>query len=530
MIYCFRTQLPITVLAIFSIFIVATPSVAQIIPLNQDFESYSDNAITARRIAIVPGPPDVTYSFVAPAAITGSVYMSLGVPPGGLFRPGKAFTFNLGTAGAIPGAGQPGAADYRIHFTSSADTNTKIGNFAMQSMYLAIGAGNTENVFIQGFRAGRLSAIAFISLSSNSLISSNSPTDLSYNGTDAYSGTYISFGTNWQFLDGLRFVVSNTSIPLSIDDINFTDPTNYPPSTQASGVTFNNNTGFSSGINWTPGNGDSTIVFIDQTNTGAPVPSDYTYYTANTNFGTGSQIGSSGWYCVYKGIGNNVNVSNLTLATTYRVMAISYNGAYGFESYITTAGTNIGNFTTLTFPLPVQFGNVEAKARNCNVEVSFETFTETDNNHFVIERSRDGNSWDSLAALAGKGTSGTRTQYNYTDHFPQNGQSYYRIKQVDEDHNYKYSKILLVKNDCSSAQMIQVYPNPARDKFQIVLFKADDKAAIFIYNMAGQRMSPAITGYAGKRMVNMAGMPDGSYFLKVISLDKVFTQVITILK
>jgi len=60
------------------------------------------------------------------------------------------------------------------------------------------------------------------------------------------------------------------------------------------------------------------------------------------------------------------------------------------------------------------------------------------------------------------------------------------------------------------------------------LQEADDKAAI--YDMAGQRMSPAITAYANKRIVNMNEMPDCTYLLKVISLDKVFTQVITILK
>lgn len=530
MIHRCRTQLPAIALAIFSLFSIAIPSVAQVIPLDQNFESHGDNVISTRRISVVPGPPDMTYSFVSPVTISGPNYMSVGVPSGSLFGPGKAFTFNLGAGGVIPGTGQVGTADFRIHFTSVADTNAKIGNYGLLSMYLAIGAGNSQTVTIQGFRAGALKAQAQVILSSNSPDAVFSATDLSYVGTDAYSGATISFGTNWQFLDGLRFTMQTNTMPLSIDDIDFGDPVSFSPGTQASAISFNNNTGVSAGINWVRGSGDSTIVFIKQTNTGAAVPSFGTYYTANSNFGVGAEIGSSGWYCIYKGKGATTTVSNLSLATAYRVMAISYNGSFGHEAYNTGVGTNIGNFTTLVFPLPVDFGNMEAKALNCKVQVSFETFTETNNSHFVIERSRDGNNWDSIVAVQGRGTSVTRTQYRYTDHFPLHGKSYYRIRQVDEDHRYKYSKILLVKNDCLAKQMIQVYPNPAKDNLQVVLLEADDKAAIFLYDMVGQRISPVIATNANRRIINTTPIPNGTYLLKVVSLDNVFTEVITVLK
>jgi len=120
------------------------------------------------------------------------------------------------------------------------------------------------------------------------------------------------------------------------------------PTTQATNLTFASTTTTVTSASWTNGNGTSRAVFISAATSGSPAPVDATTYTANTVFGSGTQIGTTGWYCVYNGTAATVNLTGLTAATTYRVMTVEYNGTPGYEKYLTTAGTgNPANITTL---------------------------------------------------------------------------------------------------------------------------------------------------------------------------------------
>lgn len=111
------------------------------------------------------------------------------------------------------------------------------------------------------------------------------------------------------------------------------------PTTQATNVSFSTINPDGGTINWTNGDGEKRAVFIKETTTGEPAPVDDTTYTANTVFESGSQIGGSGWYCVYNDTGTEVTVTNLDSATTYRTMVIEYNNSAGSEAYLTDTAT-----------------------------------------------------------------------------------------------------------------------------------------------------------------------------------------------
>ena len=118
------------------------------------------------------------------------------------------------------------------------------------------------------------------------------------------------------------------------------------PVTQATNVTFTNTTATGTTASWTNGSGSSRAVFIAQASTGSPLPVNSTTYTANTAYTSGTQIGGSGWYCVYNGTGSTVNITGLTAGNTYRVMAVEYNGPAGSQNYLTTTATNNPNNVT----------------------------------------------------------------------------------------------------------------------------------------------------------------------------------------
>ena len=124
------------------------------------------------------------------------------------------------------------------------------------------------------------------------------------------------------------------------------------PATQASNIQFGNVQQTQMDVSFTNGSSCKQAAFMMQGTAGAVSPVNLTTYTANPLFGSGSQVGTSGWYCVFNGTGSNFSVSNLAPNTTYRVMVCAYNGYAGAEVYNITSGTgNPANQTTLP-PIP----------------------------------------------------------------------------------------------------------------------------------------------------------------------------------
>ncbi|MXV17052.1 YDG domain-containing protein [Hufsiella ginkgonis] len=140
---------------------------------------------------------------------------------------------------------------------------------------------------------------------------------------------------------------STKTYTVNVTRNDYVTPTN--PSTQ---VTFTNIATTSATVSWTvpsSGGGTARAAFIKATSTGSPAPANNTTYTANTVFGSGTQIGTDGWYCIYNGTGSTVNVTGLSEGTAYRVKVVEYNGTAGLEKYSPAPGANNpNNFTTLS--------------------------------------------------------------------------------------------------------------------------------------------------------------------------------------
>jgi hypothetical protein len=129
------------------------------------------------------------------------------------------------------------------------------------------------------------------------------------------------------------------------------------PTTQANTVTFSSVSSATMTVGWTNGNGSGRIVFVKQANTGTTTPVDNTVYTANSAFGSGTQIGTSGWYCVYSGTGTSVSISNLSGSTDYIAQVFEYNSSGSSFSYLTSSAVNNPKAqTTTTAPTEITLG------------------------------------------------------------------------------------------------------------------------------------------------------------------------------
>jgi gliding motility-associated-like protein len=152
---------------------------------------------------------------------------------------------------------------------------------------------------------------------------------------------------------------------------------NAPVYTPSTNITFTNTanvtTTATTTVSWTNGNGAFRAVFMALANTGNPLPVDGTTYTAHTIFGSGTQIGTSGWFCIYNGTGTTVDITNLTQGTTYRVMVVDYykGTSTETESYLTT--TAAGNPANL--PITATTGSLTALNTTYGTASSSSTFS-----------------------------------------------------------------------------------------------------------------------------------------------------------
>jgi len=104
-------------------------------------------------------------------------------------------------------------------------------------------------------------------------------------------------------------------------------------------------------LRWERGTGDRCLVFAKQASSGTAAPADGTGYIADCEFGFGSQIGTTGWFCLYNGRSDSVNVTGLLSNTLYSFHIFEYSGNFGSEDYMTdlTGNGNPGIFSTNNF-------------------------------------------------------------------------------------------------------------------------------------------------------------------------------------
>jgi PKD repeat protein len=105
-------------------------------------------------------------------------------------------------------------------------------------------------------------------------------------------------------------------------------------------------------LKWNRGNGDRCILFAKEGTSALSSPVNNTTYFANPAYGDGSPIGSTGWYCIYKGEADSVILTGLSPEKDYTIHAIEFQGQTGSELYATTinlSNDNLGVFSSGIF-------------------------------------------------------------------------------------------------------------------------------------------------------------------------------------
>jgi len=125
----------------------------------------------------------------------------------------------------------------------------------------------------------------------------------------------------------------------------------------------------------------------------------------------------------------------------------------------------LGTINSAQTPLPIEWLSFEAQSKGLVVDLSWSTATEKNNRLFEVQRSTNGSDWLLLGTRKGAGNSAVERHYDFQDELPAEGLYYYRLKQVDENGTFAYSKIISVKNE--SIQAFSISPNPSGNELRI---------------------------------------------------------------
>lgn len=162
-------------------------------------------------------------------------------------------------------------------------------------------------------------------------------------------------------------------------------------------------------------------------------------------------------------------------------------------------------------PNPVSLISFDATREAQTAVLTWATAEEINSDRFEVEHSLNGKNWQMIGKVAAGGNSSDKQWYSFTDVNPANGANLYRLRMVDRDGTFDYSRVKSLEFDISIETAL--YPNPVAER---LLLKTDDLAKISrvqLFNAVGIAViqSDRVTS-AG---LDVRNLPAGLYVVKV---------------
>ncbi|MEJ2506974.1 MAG: hypothetical protein P8Y81_12005, partial [Ignavibacteriaceae bacterium] len=138
------------------------------------------------------------------------------------------------------------------------------------------------------------------------------------------------------------------------------------------------------------------------------------------------------------------------------------------------------------------------------INLQWRTETEVNNYGFEVERknsSTQNGQWQTLAFVQGHGNSNSPKDYSFIDEGITSGKYSYRLKQIDNDGKYEYSKPIEVDlGIVNTYELSQNYPNPFNPITTISFtISSANTVKLSVFNSIGDFHSPnsKISGFGG---------------------------------
>lgn len=191
---------------------------------------------------------------------------------------------------------------------------------------------------------------------------------------------------------------------------------------------------------------------------------------------------------------------------------------------------NVVNINSTDAPLPVQWRSFTASQTPSGNQLRWSTATEVNNNQFEVQRSNNGRTFETIGVVKGKGNSQKVTNYAFTDEVVSKGTVFYRLKQIDFDGKFEYSKTVSITVATPTSGISQLSPNPFSNEMNVTIKAASSgTASVVVMDMVGKvhhSFTSEVNSGAQTIRFETADMPDGIYFVRATINGETFTQKI----
>ena len=164
--------------------------------------------------------------------------------------------------------------------------------------------------------------------------------------------------------------------------------------------------------------------------------------------------------------------------------------------------------------LPVTINDIDGTTDGCNATIKWSYSNERNLNHFEIESSTNGIDFSKLSKVE---LSSAISQGNFATTLNQGtGKTFYRLKIIDNDGSFIYSKVIRVVTNCNADKRVKVFPNPVNTnqilKVNITGYTGNVKGDL--YTATGQLVKSYILKN-GSNDLSVLNLPQSIYSLRV---------------
>ncbi|MCE7042808.1 T9SS type A sorting domain-containing protein [Dyadobacter sp. CY312] len=230
--------------------------------------------------------------------------------------------------------------------------------------------------------------------------------------------------------------------------------------------------------------------------------------------------------------GNPISGQTANQLTVNDIQFPADNGTYSSNIYLNDCilASNQINVVVDCKPLPVTLSRFTAVSHENHVQLDWETTYESKSSGFSIERSLDANQWISIGFVKSMGNEETTYDlraYSFKDYDLQTGELLYRLKNIDLDGSYSYSRIrsVVIKGNKS---LVEIFPNPVS---QVLLVKNSSQEAKFnLLDLSGRIVHrfTKVPYKEGRHNLDVNMIATGTYILQIFNGETILSKKVII--